>query len=249
MELWAFTDKWHPIWMILVGLGTFAVLLVIVNQLVSLTHKRKAIPAQPETSQSTGFRVAPSAKGSVFTNVEAIGFDIGIDDAGMNSSFNNAVVSKEYPLGHGPSKPELRLAMSGGNIFTLVAPGLRGPHTGILLNAKVWNVGKPSVATTWALLVFAQDKTPVIAQHGHIPDQLILSGKFSNRVIRASDALDEKTKTTPITEIPIEGILLFYVPLSKSIVLEQTTKLVLSVKDINEFESITEQVVGRWIQR
>jgi hypothetical protein len=63
-----------------------------------------------------------------------------------------------------PPKPELRLSMSGANVFTPDALDVRSRLTGVALDVKVWNTGAPSVATDWTLAVIPQGKTPVLGQ-------------------------------------------------------------------------------------
>jgi hypothetical protein len=145
-------------------------------------------------------------------------------------------------------KPNLHLSMSGGNVFVPGAPDLRGSLTGIAINAKVWNTGNPSVATEWGLAVIPKGQIPVVAQLTKIPDQLTVGGQYNSVVIRASDALDARTAKEPISN-PEDGILLFYVKLPKSVVVDPATQLELSVKDIYGTETVVRQLMGNWLQR
>jgi len=83
-----------------------------------------------------------------------------------------------------------------------------------------------------------------------IPDNLRLGGgSINSAVIRASDALDVKTAKDPVAATPADGTLLFYVPLKKPVVLDPSTRLELSVKDIHGSESVARQLMGDWLQR
>ena len=149
----------------------------------------------------------------------------------------------------GGSGPALRVSISGANVFAPDAKDVHNRLTGIALNARIWNTGIPSVATEWSLVVVPQNMTPVIAQLTSIPETLQLTGPISTAVIHAADALDTKTLTTPIGAIPVEGVLLFYVPLEREIVINPSTKLELTVKDIYSSETKAIQIIGEWLRR
>ncbi|MGO8753677.1 MAG: hypothetical protein ACLQHK_00400 [Gallionellaceae bacterium] len=148
-----------------------------------------------------------------------------------------------------PLKPNLMLSMSGANIFIPDAPDMRNHLTGIAINAKVWNTGVSSVATEWSLSVILKDMPPIIAQLTKIPNSLHLNGPINSTIIRAKDALDDKTKRIQIQRTPVEGTLLFYVPIKKNLIMEPSTKLELKVKDIYGKESATTKVMGDWLSR
>jgi hypothetical protein len=146
-------------------------------------------------------------------------------------------------------KPKFMLLMNGGNVFMPNAPDMHDHLTGIALNAKIWNIGTPSVATEWSLRVTPKGKPPINAQFSKIPDALHLNGPINSTVIKSDDALDEKTKTTQIQNIPVEGTLLFYVQLPKETVMDPSTKLELKVKDIYGRESSAVHTIGDWLSR
>jgi hypothetical protein len=145
-------------------------------------------------------------------------------------------------------KANFHLSISGGNVFTPEAPDVRDRLTGIAINAKVWNTGNPSVATEWGLAVIPKGQIPVVAQLTTIPDQLRLGGPYNSVIIRSSDALNVKTAKEPIVN-PIDGTLLFYVKLQRSVVLDAATQVELSVKDIYGSETVVRQLMGNWLQR
>ena len=144
-------------------------------------------------------------------------------------------------------QPKLKLSMSGANVFVPDGEGLK-QLTGIALNVKTWNTGTPSVAANWSLVVTPQSNVPVVAQLTKIPNSLKLSGNFNNVSINSVDALDVKTSSTPIGEIPVEGVLLFYVKLPKNVVSSSATHFELSVQDIYGNVSTTTQLMGNWLQ-
>lgn len=152
-------------------------------------------------------------------------------------------------LASAAQRPELRLNMVGGSVFRPNMPDQQNLRTGITLDATVWNTGAPSVATAWSLVVIPVGQMPVLGQLTKMADQIRAQGSINSDVIRASDALDAKTKKDPIGDIPIDGKLLFYIPLSQQIVLAPTTVLELSVKDIYGAETTVRQVMGDWWQR
>ncbi len=152
----------------------------------------------------------------------------------------------DRPVGE---KPALKPTMSGGSIFEPGAPDMAKSHTGIAINAKVWNVGGASVATSWALKVIIPGRLPVSGQLTQIPDFLSLSGAINSVVIRGDDALDRKVATEVIGGTPIEGTLLFYVPLPRSAVMTPDTVLKLSFKDILEVQTVKAQRLGDWKHR
>jgi hypothetical protein len=134
-------------------------------------------------------------------------------------------------------RPNLRLSLLGGNIFTPDAKDVRNRLTGIVLDISVWNTGAPSVATEWSLFVVAQNAAPVPAQVTEIPEALRLGGLINSAVIRSSESLQDKTKVTPISNAPVQGKLLFYVTMKLEIVRAASTRLELTVKDMYGTES------------
>jgi hypothetical protein len=148
----------------------------------------------------------------------------------------------------GPTK--FHLNMTGANIF-LTDPTIDAPkqYTGISLNAKIWNTGKPSFATDWMLTVSPPGERPVIAQFTNIPEVLRVGGAINSAVIRQSDSLERATSESPVQSTPISGALLFYTNLPKPKVVDPRTILSLSVKDENENETVLSKSIGDWMQR
>jgi len=136
----------------------------------------------------------------------------------------------------------------GGNVFVPDGPGTKG-LTGIAIDAKVWNTGGPSVATDWALFVIPKGVAPVVGQLTKMPDTLRLAGPINSSVITAAESLDAKTASTPVGNIPVAGRLLFYVPLSRDIVLAPTTQLRVDVFDIYKKGTTTSKLMGEWLRR
>jgi len=146
------------------------------------------------------------------------------------------------------SGPNLMLAMPGGNVFVPEAPGMQD-KTGILLDAKVWNTGAPSVVTEWQLFVIPQNVTPVIAQLTKMPPVLRVEGAVNSFVALESESLERKTRTAPVADMPVDGRLLFYAPLKTAIVLSPETKLKLVAKDVYGKETTVSQRIGDWLHR
>jgi hypothetical protein len=58
-------------------------------------------------------------------------------------------------------RPDFKVLMMGANIFV---PTQEKGWSGIALQAKIWNVGAPSVVVSWSLTIITPGQTPVIAQ-------------------------------------------------------------------------------------
>ena len=138
------------------------------------------------------------------------------------------------------ARPELHLEMTAGNVFILDG------STGIALVAQIWNTGAPSVATSWDLLVYPGSGLPERALFTVMPDTLRVSGS-GGLVLRATESLAEKTKTSTIGATPTEGRLLFYTGLRHSVVMAPDTKLELTVKDIYGVETKKTQSIRDWL--
>ncbi|HEX3573878.1 MAG TPA: hypothetical protein VHU42_04680 [Rhodopila sp.] len=145
--------------------------------------------------------------------------------------------------------PKLMLAMSGGNVFVPEAPDVRDRLTGIHLDVQIWNVGLPSIATEWSLVVIPQGQLPVVAQLARMPELLRAGGPYSSVVLRGSEALDARTRADPVTENITDGPLLFYVPLPKIIVMDPNTRLELTIKDVNGVGKTATKIIGEWLSR
>jgi hypothetical protein len=128
-------------------------------------------------------------------------------------------------------KTDLKMSVSGGNVFDPESPDVKGHYTGIALRTSVWNTGVPSIAVDWSLFVIPKGKSPIRAQLSGIPATLALRGPNGSTIIRAPEALDLMTIRNPVQTVVVEGVLLFYVPLQRSVILDADTNLELSVKD------------------
>ena len=148
------------------------------------------------------------------------------------------------------ARPDLKLSLLGGNVFVPGLPDMRERFTGIALNVRVRNAGAPSIAVDWRLFVVPQGGSPVQAQLTQIPEVLRLGGEFNSVVVRSSDDLHVTAARDPIpTGRAMEGTLLFYVPLPKPVVDAPSTRLELSVRDINGSESVATQLQSDWVHR
>jgi hypothetical protein len=141
--------------------------------------------------------------------------------------------------------PEFHLLLDGGNIFI---PDQAKELTGISLDARIWNLGKPSIVTAWSLTILPKDLMPIRAQFTKIPAELLIGGANST-VIRASGSLADKTSKDTVGTDLVSGVLLFYVKLSKKTVVRPDTWLELSAKDLYGNEFTARQRMGDWLSR
>jgi len=152
---------------------------------------------------------------------------------------SRGVVLKPKP----PPATALILRILGANVFESHPDR---SLTGIVLDVQIRNSGTPSIATDWKLLVSSNGATPAVAQFTVIPNELRVPGN-STFLLRSSEALDAKTDKEPVRDAVVSGRLLFYVRLPKTVVLQDSTVLKVSVQDIagNEFD--TQQRMGDWL--
>lgn len=150
------------------------------------------------------------------------------------------------PQAQAAARPELRLIMLGSNVFI---PDSAPNMTGIGLDARVWNTGASSIAVSWSLTIMPKGKTPVLAQFTKMPEMLRAGGELNSAILRASDSLEAKTLKEPIKSTPIDGVLLFYVKLPQSVIIDGETWWELSVTDMYGVESTTRKKLGDWIGR
>jgi hypothetical protein len=143
-------------------------------------------------------------------------------------------------------KPEFRLLLMGGNVFT---PDDAPTLAGFAVGARLWNTGAPSVAVSWSLTIIPKGQTPVLAQWTRRPSQIRAQGPVNSAVLRSSDALDLKTRDTPVGAVPEEGDVLFYATLHRDVVKHPDTWIELSVMDAFQNETTARQRMGDWLQR
>ena len=142
-----------------------------------------------------------------------------------------------------PAKAELRFSANGGDFST---PNGRHGTTLMAISAAIWNTGAPSIAVDWSLYVYPAGGLPVRGLAVMVDDYRA-GGEQRGVVIRQSDLLIEKTRLIPISgAIPIPGLLVFVVGLSKEIVEADTTRLELSVKDNRGQETRQSIVMRDW---
>ncbi len=178
----------------------------------------------------------------------ALGFILAI--VGIGLIISQVTMPKEItPILTTPNTAKLSVLMLGGNVFVPNGSDMQEQLTGIALTGKVWNTGTPSVAVEWSLTVTLKGQAAVSAQWTQIPEVLTLNGTPNSTVIHSSDALDKKTANSPIGDTPIEGTLLFYGKLPKTAVLDPSTRLDLSVRDIYGDIASSTHLVGDWLQR
>lgn len=143
-------------------------------------------------------------------------------------------------------RPEFRLSLLGGNIFV---PDQAPEFTGIALDVRINNIGTPSFAANWQMFIEHGYRTR--AQLTKPPEALTLHGTYGTVVLHASDSLEQKALERPIRdgETPLEGWLLFYVSLKKTVVQSPDTVLDLEVEDSRGHKFYAQQKMGEWLQR
>jgi hypothetical protein len=143
-------------------------------------------------------------------------------------------------------RPEFRLSLLGGNIFV---PDKAPELTGIALDVRINNIGTPSIAANWNMFVEHGHKTR--AQLTKPPEALTLRGPAGMVLLHASESLERKAMERPLRDgdSPLEGWLLFYVPLQKSVVQSSDTVLHLTVEDSKGHTFSAKQRMGEWLQR
>jgi hypothetical protein len=141
--------------------------------------------------------------------------------------------------------PNFRLLLSGGNVFIPDGePGL----TGIALNVAIINTGSPSIATDWRLSIVPEVGTPKQAQLTKMPASLVARGEKNMAQLNSAESLDESTFNNPVeTNVPRTGKLLFYVSLTKDVVMRAVLQL--SVKDVKGRSFIERQDMKDWLAR
>ena len=121
--------------------------------------------------------------------------------------------------------------------------------TGIALDVRVWNTGKPSRIVQWSLAVVPQGAMPIFAQHTKMPNTLTAGGEKNSLALRASDSLDDRTLTTDVGLEPLSDRILFYVPLEKEIAGAGRTLWDMTAEDLFQQTVRSAQKVGDWISR
>jgi len=145
-----------------------------------------------------------------------------------------------------PARPELHVKLLGANVFI---PDQWPSVTGIGLQTRVWNTGALSIVTDWTLKVIPNGKQAVVAQLTEMPNVLTATGEISTGILRAEDSLEKKTRTAQVGITPVDGTLLFYIPLPRDVVRANDTTWELTAKDIYEKETAVSQLLGNWIGR
>lgn len=126
-------------------------------------------------------------------------------------------------------EPRLLLSMMRPDLFT--PTGMNG-MTGVIVNAKIWNVGQPSVVTGWALTITPRDGSPQ-RQENAVPINpagLHIEG-VSALNISATEDITIKTKSVKVQKVPVEGVARFYFLAPMNVV--SASDFVLTATDIN----------------
>ena len=142
--------------------------------------------------------------------------------------------------------PDIHISLLGANVFI---PDSEPNLTGIAIDARVWNTGRPTNITEWKLEILPNGKDPVLAQFTKMPNVITAKGKINSASIRLRDSLADKSLENKIAQTPVEGVILFYVSLPKAVVQNDTTVWRLSIKDLDERETTTSHLLGDWLKR
>ncbi|GEM_PF-3969495 len=142
------------------------------------------------------------------------------------------------------SRPQLRLIVQGANIFQL---DQKPTWTGIMVHARIWNTGAPSVVTEWSMAIIPNGAPAVAAQFTKFPVELVVSGAAGSRKFTQTDSLDMKTDATLVNDVPVSGSLFFIVEMPKEVVQAMNTTWIISAKDIHQQETSVTQLVGAWL--
>jgi hypothetical protein len=71
----------------------------------------------------------------------------------------------------------------------------------------------------------------------------------SGSQIRGDDSLEVKTSANRVSDEIVDGVLLFYVPLSKELIMNKDTVIEVSVIDDTETPVSVRQRMGDWLSR
>lgn len=144
---------------------------------------------------------------------------------------------------------DFKLSLLGGNIFVA---DVDSRFTGLVLDVRIRNAGKASIATDWKLFITVPNETPILAQLTQPPPHLTLHGDKNEEIkLFESDFSFEKTiVATPIEYGKIvQGRLLFYVESPKEEIIKKDTVLELKVDDIAGHTFSVTQRMGDWLIR
>lgn len=143
-----------------------------------------------------------------------------------------------------PATSDFGIAVLGANIFS---PTAAEGFTGICLDVKAWNAGKPAFITEIGLEVIRPGHSNAIAQLIKIPPVLSLAGDAGPSNLEAKDDLLVRVADRAIGEDPIQGKLLFYAPIPQADLMRSDTMLKMSLRDNQNRTTISEKRLSDWI--
>lgn len=142
------------------------------------------------------------------------------------------------------TQTNLKLQMTGAHVFEPDDARLRG-STGLALRTKIWNLGTPSAIVVWSLRVTAPSQESAECAALAMPERLDLKGE-PNVTLRADCSLLARTETDAVGLAPIVGYLLFYFAMAKPVILQQDSRLALTVRDVFGVSTTATQRIGDW---
>lgn len=141
--------------------------------------------------------------------------------------------------------PEFRINLLGANIFESTG---NSDITGILIDARIWNTGKPSIITEIELTLIVEGNAPILAQFTKMPNRLDLSGQNAgNSVLAERDDLERIVTSAAIGATLVEGKALFYAHVPKLKVLHPNTRFEFSVRDLYRKQTTVSKTMNEWL--
>lgn len=141
--------------------------------------------------------------------------------------------------------PEFRINLLGANVFK---PTGNSDITGILIDARIWNTGTPSIITEIELVLFLEGHTTISTQFTTMPDRLNLSGQNAGALVLAErDDIERKVTSTAVGASLVEGKALFYAKVTRAKVLHSDTRFEFSIRDIYGKRTTVSKAMNEWL--
>jgi hypothetical protein len=165
----------------------------------------------------------------------------------MGEAASRPVIPIPFPSSINTQTPELRALVDGANIFIPDARDMRNV-SGIALDVKIWNTGRPSAVVDYRLVIYPKVGNRVIGQITKIPDHFNATGKYNSLSMGAADDLSMKTIAKVGNDIII-GKLLFYANIQKQLIEDANTEIELYFADDTGSATKIKKRIGDWMAR